>query len=300
MASRFTEQLYGHFDAGKFLCIGLDTCYADLPHHLTRERAPSADTLLNFNLSVIDATLDIACAYKLNLAPYLMGYLWGDLDVLRKIINYIICNISDARPLAILDGKFGDVGHTNMHNAKFAFTEMNADAVTLSPYLGFEDSLEPFFENKDKGKFIVCRTTNAGGARMQVPQIFDPNSGKKIPYYVYVAKEVATRWSKGGNCGLVVGGTGAHELKTVRDAIGYNIPILSPGLGFQGGTFEKALGAGLDADGTGALLLSASRSIVNVSKDRDYLEKVRQAALSANEKIVRFRKKLAEKCKHEQ
>ncbi len=165
------------------LCIGLDIDLKKIPQSLLNK----SDPIFDFNKAVIDATKDLVCAYKPNIAFYEMYGIYG-MEALMRTIEYA----SDFVPV-ILDAKRGDVGHTASAYAKAVFDVYKADAVTINPYMGY-DSVEPFLEYKDKGIFILCLTSNAGRRDFQ-------SAGKDEPLYKNVARHVK-QWDVFGSCGL--------------------------------------------------------------------------------------------------
>lgn len=251
----FREKLAAAMQANHSpLCIGLDPDLERLPAHLPRD----AQGIILFNQAIIEATADLVCAYKPNIAFYeaLGAAGW---EALRATLRAVPAHIP-----TILDAKRGDVGSTARAYAQAAFDELGADAITLSPYLG-TDALEPFLQRQDRGCFILCRTSNPGSADLQ-----DVVLANGAPLYQYVARLTAERWNKRGNCGLVVGATFPEELATVR-SICPDLPLLVPGVGTQGGDFRAALAAG----GTHAII-SVSRAIIYASNGRDFADQARQ------------------------
>jgi orotidine-5'-phosphate decarboxylase len=254
------------------LCIGLDP---------DPELMPSGIGVFKFNKAIIDATSDLVCAYKLNLAFY--EALDDGIDVLKRTIKYIPANIP-----AIGDAKRGDIGNTAQAYAKAIFDNLNFDATTVNPYLG-SDSIEPFIEYWDKGIFVLCRTSNPGAADFQsLPFVL---KRKRLPLFEIVALRAA-QWNKrGNNIGLVVGATYPEELKLIR----HNHPnmlLLIPGIGAQGGDLASAVRYGVNALGHGAIL-SSSRQIIYASGERDFAEAARRVALSLRDEINHHRSTLA-------
>ena len=248
------------------LCIGLDP---DL--ELMREGM----AVSKFNKAIINATADLVCAYKLNLAFY--EALDKGMESLKRTIKAIPKNI----PI-IGDCKRGDIGNTSKAYAKAMFSLHGFDAVTVNPYMGF-DSIEPFIDYWEKGVFILCRTSNPGGADFQ--NLAFGLEGKQVPLFEIVALK-AEQWNKKGkghNIGLVVGATNPEELKLIR----HNHPkmlLLIPGIGAQGGDLAAAVQNGVDSWGGGAIFTS-SRQIIYASKRRDFAQAARQVALSLRDEI---------------
>jgi orotidine-5'-phosphate decarboxylase len=236
--------------------------------------------VFKFNKAIIDATSDLVCAYKLNLAFY--EALDDGIDVLKRTIKQIPDNIP-----VIADAKRGDIGNTAKAYAKAIFDNLNFDATTVNPYLG-SDSIEPFIEYRDKGIFVLCRTSNPGAADFQsLPLVL---KRQRLPLFEIVALRAA-QWNKRGNIGLVVGATYPEELKLIR----HNHPnmlLLIPGIGAQGGDLASAVRYGVNALGYGAIL-SSSRQIIYASGGRDFAEAAQRVAFSLRDEINHHRSTLA-------
>ena len=233
------------------LCVGLDPDPSHFPPRARDEGSP----ILAFNKQIIDATRDLVCAYKPNIAFYEAAGLEG-LDALRKTVEYI----PDEIPV-ILDAKRADIGSTARAYAKAVFEVWGADAVTVNPYLG-HDALEPFAQHEDKGVFLLCHTSNPGARDFQSLVC----NGR--PLYELVADR-ALEWG----LALVVGATYPEVLRRIR-AAAPQVWILVPGIGAQGGDLEEALAAGLNSEGHG-LIINASRSIIYASDPREAAEELR-------------------------
>jgi orotidine-5'-phosphate decarboxylase len=242
------------------LCIGLDPDVTLMP---------KVD-LLEFNKAIVDATADLACAYKPNLAFYEALGIDG-LKVLQKTIEHIPDHIP-----VIGDGKRGDIGNTAKAYAKALFETFGFDAATVSPYLGY-DSVEPFLGYGDKGIFILCRTSNTGAADFQ--SLVDAQGR---PLYETVARK-AKNWDTRGNIGLVVGATYPDELKAIRQLCP-EMPLLIPGIGAQGGDLASAVKNGIDARGEKAII-AISRQILYASKGKDFAQAARHNAQGLRDDI---------------
>jgi orotidine-5'-phosphate decarboxylase len=230
--------------SGSLVCVGLDPDLNKLPADL-----PVTPTRLHqFDRRVIDATFDLAAAYKPQIAFYSA---LGAEDQLVLTIRYIRERAPSA--LVILDAKRGDIGNTAEAYAREAFDRYGADAVTINPYMG-EDSVRPFLARKDRGALVLCRTSNPGGQDFQNLML------EGLPLYRHVARRATGPWNEFDNVMLVVGATVPKEMAELR-AAHPNVTFLVPGIGAQGGDLQATLAAGLDARGFG-LLISASRSII--------------------------------------
>ena len=246
------------------VCVGLDT---------DPEIIPAGMSVLDFNRAIIDATADLVCAYKPNIAFYEAQGEKG-LDTLHKTIAHIPKDIP-----VIIDAKRGDIGNTAQAYAKALFEYMICDAVTVSPYLGF-DSLEPFLKYKEKGVIIICRTSNKGGADFQaLPCQFED---KTMPLYEVVALK-ASRWNTNKNIGLVIGATYPDELKNIRLAHP-DMPILIPGVGAQGGDLELSVRNGIDAHNRG-IIINSSRGILYAGNGVDFANAARHEAQTLRDDI---------------
>ncbi len=250
------------------LCVGLDPDPGLLPTGISK---------LDFNKAIIDATASLVCAYKPNLAFYEAGGMRG-WEVLEQTLDYIPKGIP-----VIADAKRGDIGNTAKAYASAIFTALGAGAVTVNPYMGF-DSIEPFLNYKDKGVFILCRTSNAGAADFQ--NLMLAAGGREQALYQVVAQQ-SSEWNKYGNIGLVVGATYPEELKSLRQAYP-EMPFLIPGVGTQGGDLKKAVSDGINTRG-GGIIINSSRQILYASRGRDFASAAASAALKLKEEINLFR-----------
>ncbi len=261
---RFIEKLLNASRKNEsWLCIGLDP---------DPELMPEAD-ILQFNKAVIEATSDLVCAYKPNLAFYEALGAEGP-ATLEKTVRHV----PDHVPV-IGDAKRGDIGSTARAYARALFSVLGFDAVTVNPYLG-HDSLEPFTSYRDKGVFILCRTSNKGATDFQ-----DLITGG-LPLYEAVARK-AVEWNTHGNVGLVVGATYPEQLKRVR-SICPEMPVLIPGIGAQGGDLASAVSYGVDAQGEKAII-NVSRQILYASKGKDFAQAARSIADKIRHQINAYR-----------
>lgn len=272
MSRNFRALLEAQWSENKFLCVGLDPVFDQIPGHL--QELGLREGLLAFNKGIIDATRSVAGAYKPNSA-FFEAYGSDGWAVLKETAEYIR-SVAPATPV-IADCKRGDIGSTNKGYAEAIFGDLGADAVTVHPYLGSE-ALKPFLERDDKGIIVLCRTSNDGAREFQDLRVGD------IPLYQVVARTVAEKWNTRGNCGLVVGATYPEELRIVR-SIAPELPILIPGIGAQGGDLEKTVQFGRNAAGTG-MIISSSRSIMYASGGEDFVEAAAACAQSLHGAIT--------------
>ena len=243
------------------VCVGLDS---DIEKISSGEKKYPISTpteqylsLLSFNKSIIEATADLVCSYKLNTAFYeSIGH--EGINALKDTCDYLVDKYPEI-PI-IIDAKRADIGNTNKGYVQFIFTYLSADAVTVHPYLG-EEAIRPFLEMKDKGVIVLCRTSNSGAGEFQ-----DLKEGDTTLYKI-VAKNVAEKWNKNKNCMLVVGATYPQELKEVRSIVG-DMTLLIPGIGAQGGDLQATLKAGLNSKKRG-LIINSSRGIIFAKNPRD-------------------------------
>lgn len=247
-----------------FLCVGLDPDPELMPHrHVS-----------SFLREVVEATADLVCAYKPNLAFFEALGTEG-MGLLLESLRAVPADI----PI-IADAKRGDIGSSGRFYARALFDVYGFDAVTVSPYLG-EDALGPFLERGDRGVFVLCRTSNPGAAEIQ-----DLRVAGGRPLYEVVA-EMARRWNRRGNVGLVVGATWPEHLERVR-RLCPDMPLLVPGVGAQGADLGRAVRAALDAEG-GGFMVSVSRQVLYASRGDDYAEAARRTARALRDDINRER-----------
>lgn len=249
------------------LCVGLDPD----PSRFPAPWGDRVDATFDFCRAIVDATGDLVCAFKPQIAYFSAT---GSEAQLERLCAHI----RDRHPhaLLILDAKRGDIGSTATMYAREAFDRYGADAVTVNPYMG-TDAVAPFLERPDRGAFFLCRTSNPGGDDLQELVV----DGR--PLYAHVAELVANRWASMGSCGLVVGATYPSEVATVRHLVG-DLPLLVPGVGAQGGDLEAAVHAGRDRQGTG-LVINSSRAILYASNGADFAEAARREAERTREAI---------------
>jgi orotidine-5'-phosphate decarboxylase len=251
--------------SGSMLCVGLDPDPAQMPAPLAGAR----DGIERFCRAIVDATADLVCAFKPQIAHFAANRAEPQLEA-------VCTHIRENYPgvVVVLDAKRGDIGSTAEQYAREAFDRYGADAVTVNPYLG-TDAATPFLERG--GVLAVCRTSNPGSGDLQD----QPVNG--MPLYQRVAQMVVERWAPLGECGLVVGATFPRQLAEVRAIVG-DLPILVPAVGEQGGDLDASVRAGSTGHGTG-LLVSSSRAILYASRGPDFAEEARAAAIATRDAI---------------
>lgn len=268
----FIEKLQNRWNESQsLLCVGLDPDVNRFPAHLKDQ----PDRIYAFCTAIVDATAPFACAFKPQIAYFASC---GAEDELQAIIAYIHQN-HPSIPV-VLDSKRGDIGSTAKHYAREAYERYGADAVTLSPYMGF-DSVEPYLEYEDRGAILLCRTSNPGGNDIQMLMAGDK------PIYQHVAALASGPWNKNGQLGLVVGATYPHEINEVRKIVG-DMPLLVPGIGAQGGDIHACVNAGITANGTG-MMINSSRAILYASQKEDFTEAAARVAKETMTKINQAR-----------
>ena len=251
------------------LCVGLDPDLARLPAQLQGQ----PDGIATFCKAIIDATADLACAFKPQIAYFAALGAEAQLEDICRYLRERYPHI----PL-VLDAKRGDIGATAHQYAREAFERYGADAVTVSPYMGF-DSVEPYLEWADRGVIVLCRTSNAGGSDLQFLDV----GGR--PLYQHVAQLVAEKWNRNGQLALVVGATFPEEIAQVRKLVG-DMPLLIPGVGAQGGDVEATVQAGRTANGTG-MMINSSRAILYAAPQagEDFAAAARRVATETRDAI---------------
>ncbi len=264
MANPFFSAIRTHQLAkNSLLCIGLDPHFGRLPAVVKGDENP----IFRFNKEIIEATKDIACCYKPQIAHYSAV---GAERELELTINFIK---SLGIPV-LLDAKRGDVGSTADMYAKELFERYGADAITVNPYLGL-DSMEPYLSRSDKAVFILCRTSNPGSAEIQNTKV---NAEEQV--YERVAKLASGSWNYNSNIGLVVGATNPLELRRVREIVG-EMCLLLPGIGAQGAN----IGETMEAGSNGEMLISSSRAIIFADSGNDFGDAARQMAIKTRDEI---------------
>ena len=291
----FTDTLRQRWQAAdSMLCVGLDPDPARIPAHL----GTGPEAIDRFCRDIITATADTVCAFKPQIAYFAAQ---GAEDVLAGLIAHI--HAKHPGIPVILDAKRGDIGSTARQYGVEAFDRFKADALTLSPFMGF-DSIEPYFEWAGRGLILLCRTSNPGGNDLQALSVLPAGNATGIPpgaqsprqsasdtasgaqpekLYEHLARLAAGPWNVNGELGLVVGATFPDELARVR-ALAPRLPLLVPGVGAQGGDVNATVRAGLDADGYG-LVINSSRAILYAGKGTDFADQARKAAVATRDAV---------------
>lgn len=235
------------------LCIGLDYDPQLAPASVRSEASDEAAAAVAFNRAIIDATADLVCAYKPNLAFYeALGP--PGMEALIETVQHIPDGV-----LVVGDAKRGDIGNTMERYAQALFDVYEFDAATVSPFLG-RDALEPFLARPERGVFVLCRTSNPGGSEIQELRV------NGAPLYEAVAGLVES-WDRHQNTGLVVGATQPRELARIRNLCP-ETPILVPGVGTQGG--DAAAAAAVATKGGASALVNVARQVLYASPDPDF------------------------------
>ena len=266
----FLEQLQGaERQNGSLLCVGLDPEPSKFPAGMKGD----ASKIYDFCAQIVDATADLAISFKPQIA-YFAAHRAE--DQLEKLMEHMRRNAPHVP--VILDAKRGDIGATAEQYAKEAFERYDADAVTLSPFMGF-DSVQPYLKYHGKGAFLLCRTSNPGGDDLQNQRLASVEGQPLM--YEHIAKLAQGPWNLNGQLGLVVGATYPAEIERVR-SLAPTLPLLIPGVGAQGGDAVATIKAGYrQSHGatTGAVIVSSSRAILYASSGSDFAQAARQEAL---------------------
>jgi orotidine-5'-phosphate decarboxylase len=254
------------------VCVGLDPESTRYPGALSS----SPDRVFAFCRAIVDATADLVCCFKPQIAYFASQ---RTEEALERLIAHIHTNYPDVP--VILDAKRGDIGSTAQQYATEIFDRFGADAATVNPYLG-HDSLKPFLDRREKGVVVLCHTSNPGARDLQELDV----GGR--PLYQHVADIVSRQWNEHGNCALVVGATYPKELADVRAIVGDDVPLLIPGVGAQGGDVAAVVENGRNSRGDG-LMISSSRAILYASTGDDFAAAARAATLALRDEINRYR-----------
>ncbi|HEY4292931.1 orotidine-5'-phosphate decarboxylase [Luteibacter sp.] len=259
------------------LCVGLDPDPAKFPGSWKDD--PSR--IFDFCATIVDATRDLVIAFKPQIAYFAA-------QRAEEQLERLIAHIHKSAPEVpvILDAKRGDIGSTAEQYAREVFERYRADAVTLSPLMGF-DSIEPYLAYAGKGAFLLCRTSNPGGADLQAQRL--PNGDR---LFEHIARLAQGAWNGGGQLALVVGATFPAEIERVRE-LAPTLPLLIPGIGAQGGDAAATVRSGWRADADGRtlapIIVSSSRAILYASRGDNFAEAARAAAQATRAELNRAR-----------
>jgi orotidine-5'-phosphate decarboxylase len=268
---KFIEKLLAASrENNSLLCVGLDPEPVRFPPQYLG--MPAGESVLRFCREIIEATAPYVCAFKPNIAFFEVLGAQG-MNVFQEVVKAIPAHIP-----VIVDAKRGDIGNTARNYASTFFDIYGCDAITVNPYLG-RDSVEPFLAHRDKGVFLLCRTSNPGGRDFQNLLVQNAD-GTSRPLYEVVAQQIQ-EW--GDNCGLVVGATYPRELSKIRELCP-ELPILIPGVGTQGGDLAASVAAGVDAHGERAIL-AVSRAILYAGDGNEYASAAASEARSLRDRI---------------
>ncbi|MBK6570450.1 orotidine-5'-phosphate decarboxylase [Candidatus Aalborgicola defluviihabitans] len=276
----FLEQLSAaEQQNGSLLCVGLDPEPAKFPTHWRGD----ANKIFDFCAAIVDVTADLVIAFKPQIAYFAAHRAEAQLE---RLIAHIR-NVAPHVPV-ILDAKRGDIGSTAQQYAIEAFERYGADAVTLSPFMGF-DSVAPYLQYHGKGAFLLCRTSNPGGDDLQSQRLASVEGQPLL--YEHIAWLVQGPWNLNGQLGLVVGATYPAEIERVR-ALAPTVPLLIPGVGAQGGDAVATVKAGLRVqDGTtaGAIVVNSSRAILYADASVNFADAARREALRTRDLLAAAR-----------
>jgi orotidine-5'-phosphate decarboxylase len=254
------------------LCVGLDPEPARFPGTWKGD----ASRIYDFCAAIVDATHDLAIAFKPQIAYFAANRAEEQLERLIAHIHSVAPEVP-----VILDAKRGDIGSTAEQYAREAFERYQADALTLSPFMGF-DSIEPYLRYADKGLILLCRTSNPGGSDLQAQTLAN---GDVV--YEHIARLVAGPWNRGGQLALVVGATFPAEIERVR-ALAPTLPLLIPGIGAQGGDARATVRAGWrgqDGRTVAPIIVNSSRAVLYASGGDDFAAAARRVALATRDEL---------------
>jgi orotidine-5'-phosphate decarboxylase len=260
---------------GSLLCVGLDPEPAKFPAHLRGD----ASRIFDFCAAIVDATADLVIAFKPQIAYFAAHRAENQLEQLMEHMRRTAPHVP-----VILDAKRGDIGSTAEQYAKEAFERYGADAVTLSPFMGF-DSVQPYLKYHGKGAFLLCRTSNPGGDDFQPQRLMDVPGQPRL--YEHIATLAQGPWNQNGQLGLVVGATYPAEIERVR-ALAPTVPLLIPGVGAQGGDAVATVKAGLRRAGgqtTAPIVVNSSRAILYAGADAGFAGAARHEALKTRDML---------------
>ena len=262
--AQLSQASHGH---QSLLCVGLDPDPARFPAGMKGD----SRRIFDFCARIVDATKDLVNAFKPQIAYFAAHRAEDQLEQLMAYMKRVAPGVP-----VILDAKRGDIGSTAEQYAREAFERYQADAVTLSPYMGF-DSIEPYLRYEGKGLILLCRTSNPGGSDLQFETLAN---GDRL--FEQVARLAAGRWNRDGRLGLVVGATFPAELARVRE-LAPTLPLLIPGVGAQGGDAAATVKAAWRPDGP--IIVNSSRAVLYAGDGEDFAQKARQVAQATRDAL---------------
>ncbi|PXW93890.1 orotidine-5'-phosphate decarboxylase [Sphaerotilus hippei] len=273
----FTEQLARAARLhDSLLCVGLDPEPSKFPGAWRGDPERSFE----FCARIVDATKDLVCAFKPQIAYFAGQRAEAQLEQLMAYIKRTAPEVP-----VILDAKRGDIGSTAEQYAREAFERYQADAVTLSPFMGF-DTIEPFLRWRDKGVILLCRTSNPGGNDLQMQRLADVPGQPRL--FEHLATLAQGPWNTTGQLGLVVGATFPEEIARVRE-LAPTLPLLIPGVGAQGGDAAATVRAGLRVnpagETTGPIIVNSSRAVLYASSGDDFAQAARRVAITTRDAL---------------
>ena len=245
------------------LCLGLDPDPAQFP----LEMQGNPERIFDFCARIVDATADLVCAFKPQIAYFAAHRAEPQLEQLMAYMRRVAPQVP-----VILDAKRGDIGATAKQYAQEAFGRYQANAVTLSPFMGL-DSIQPYLEDPDKGAFLLCRTSNPGGQDLQNQRLSSVPGSPLL--YEHLAQLAQGPWNLNGQLGLVVGATYPTVIERVRE-LAPHLPLLIPGVGAQGGDPYATVKAGWRDQGS--IIVNSSRAILYASSGPDFASAARRVA----------------------
>jgi orotidine-5'-phosphate decarboxylase len=264
------------------LCVGLDP----EPGRFPGAWKGDAGRIYDFCARIVDATKDLVLAFKPQIAYFAAHRAEDQLEQLMAHMRRVAPDVP-----VILDAKRGDIGSTAEQYAREAFERYQADAVTLSPFMGF-DSIEPYLRYPGKGAILLCRTSNTGGSDLQNERLHDVAGQPRV--YEHIARLAQTAWNTNGQLGLVVGATFPGEIARVRE-LAPDLPLLIPGVGAQGGDAEATVRSGWrgsQGDTRGLIAVNSSRAVLYAGSGDDFAEAAREAARRTREVLNAARRGL--------
>jgi orotidine-5'-phosphate decarboxylase len=283
MSASFTTQLArAEAQNDSVLCVGLDPDPTKFPGSWQGD----ASRIFDFCATIVDATKDLVIAFKPQIAYFAAQRAEAQLERLIAHIHQVAPDVP-----VILDAKRGDIGSTAEQYASEVFERYQADAVTLSPFMGY-DSIEPYLRYEGKGAILLCRTSNPGGADLQTQTL----AGSGDTLFEHIARLAQGAWNRSGQLALVVGATYPDEIERVRQ-LAPTLPLLIPGIGAQGGDAVATVRAGWRADSSGRtvapIIVSSSRAVLYASRGDNFAPAARQAALATREELNAARRTVA-------